>query len=171
MNKKIFLPLMATVILAGAMFFAGCEKEKNASSSNNDIVKSQLFDANISVFSFCFADTIVIGTIICELPEYDSSYCVIYSSNNNYVAELFTPTSLNYNSYNHFSEQYFEDEGQPLAMLFASNHIKTSNEGRFERWVTRKLKQGKVVRIRYENGVWYGEAFICDDEWQDCLCL
>ena len=33
MTKKLFLPLMATAILAGAMFFAGCEKEKPVPSS------------------------------------------------------------------------------------------------------------------------------------------
>ena len=31
MKTQRFLPILATVILAGAMFFAGCEKEKNES--------------------------------------------------------------------------------------------------------------------------------------------
>ena len=42
--KKTILPIVATAILAGAMFFAGCEKEKKA---NNDLA-----DMSVSNISF-----------------------------------------------------------------------------------------------------------------------
>ena len=37
MTKKFFLPLMAAVILTGAMFFAGCEKEKKTSEDITNV--------------------------------------------------------------------------------------------------------------------------------------
>ncbi|MBO7624330.1 MAG: hypothetical protein J6S82_03375, partial [Bacteroidales bacterium] len=33
MKSKVLLPMVATVILAGAMFLAGCEKEKKQTAS------------------------------------------------------------------------------------------------------------------------------------------
>ena len=170
MTKHKILPIMATAILAGAMFFAGCEKEKDVISSKNNITKANVFDENNYAYSFEFTDTMVIEDIINELPDYVSSYCVISSSNSLYTAELFTPTSPDYDSYNHFSNQYYEDDGESLAMLCNHDSISTTNEGRFIKWVTKKLKQGKYVIIKYENGVWRGDAFVCDDRWQDCLC-
>ncbi len=43
MKLKVLLPIVATVILAGAMFFAGCEKEKKAidESENHINLSSQ----------------------------------------------------------------------------------------------------------------------------------
>ncbi|MBO4403151.1 MAG: hypothetical protein J5792_05655, partial [Bacteroidales bacterium] len=60
MTKKMFLPLMATTILAGAMFFAGCEKEKKTETGNINV-------SNVS-FTSCIShrvhnqDSIVVST-------------------------------------------------------------------------------------------------------------
>ena len=170
MTKHKILPIVATAILAGAMFFAGCEKEKDVTPSKNNVTKANVFDENNHAYSFEFTDTIVIESIVNELPDYDSSYCIIYSSNNVYTAELFTPNSPDYELYNHSPEQFYEDEGGPLMMLFSRDTISTSNESRFEKWVTKKLKEGKVVKIEYKDGKWCGKAVVCEDPFQDCLC-
>ena len=39
MAKTKILPIMATVILAGAMFFAGCEKEKKTEENKSLILR------------------------------------------------------------------------------------------------------------------------------------
>ena len=40
MKSKVLLPIVATAILAGAMFFAGCEKEKTA-ENNTTVVQEE----------------------------------------------------------------------------------------------------------------------------------
>jgi hypothetical protein len=40
MKKNKILPIVATVILAGAMFFAGCEKEKKTELMSETMVSN-----------------------------------------------------------------------------------------------------------------------------------
>ncbi len=47
MTTHKILPIMATAILAGAMFFAGCEKENITHDSSQQITKTSL-DVSIS---------------------------------------------------------------------------------------------------------------------------
>ena len=60
MTKHKILPIMATAILAGAMFFAGCEKEKKTETGNINV-------SNVS-FTSCIShrvhnqDSIVVST-------------------------------------------------------------------------------------------------------------
>lgn len=39
MTKKMFLPLMATVFIAGIMLFTSCEKEDSVTTQDQNIVK------------------------------------------------------------------------------------------------------------------------------------
>ena len=160
---------MAMVFLAGAVFFTGCEKESNNNPSEITPQKAIFGEGSITSFEFNLLDTSTIENIVDELTEFTSSYCVLYTVNSICHVDLFTPESHDYEIYNHFPNQYFEDNGQSIELLFQHNPFSSSNEHKFDKWVTRQLNHGKIVEIKYENGVWYGVAHDCDDPYQDCL--
>ena len=93
MTKHKILPIMATAILAGAMFFAGCEKEKNKE------VKPAINESNYDKNPL---KEYVIGTWILPyvLGESDQH------SGTQYVDTLLFTNDLYYNSCNHLNRKY-----------------------------------------------------------------
>ena len=60
MKTKFHLPLMATVFLAGAMFFAGCEKENNVEKKDSEIHYLNLQGIVNAIVDPCHGGVIVI---------------------------------------------------------------------------------------------------------------
>ena len=72
MKLKVLLPIVATAILAGAMFFAGCEKETDCERGKLEIYSTPEQDPflqNTVIYASFFPDDGSIKNIIKPLPD------------------------------------------------------------------------------------------------------
>ena len=58
MKSKVLLPIVATVILAGAMFFAGCEKEKTTDNNLSSLADDTTSITNVKWHLTHFVDPV-----------------------------------------------------------------------------------------------------------------
>lgn len=182
MKSNIFLPLMATAILAGAMFFAGCEKE-NAVKTNDTCTLSDWYnvqtnDSTNYPFQLSFSDDpfqyAVYQSDMQEIFDNVENYFQTNNPQNEYFIFSLNEENgffyyglvfgmVSYGGYMIDTTGVVEpvdnvDEENDLYLFVPKRKISTTNEQKFFRWVDRRLQQGYTVTVWRDGNKYVASA-------------